>query len=574
MHRRPAATILVLALFACGAGALPARALQYPGFLNMVTDSLAVYPMPPMNEPMYMLPMLDPVFGTRITRISGPMGSSIGTLGSVWGDIVRHNYSTQAAFNSATLLLSLDNGGDGIPIVHLSAVSYQPKHGPCENYDRYDWRWHPVLAHRNEHINVNRDGTELMWFDVVECEKTRSWILPIVADRLGMSKGNPSNDGRYVVVANDSQMVVVDMDPQPPYAPYPNQRFGPIYTFEPDSLDVYAPGAGKISWAGISPSGKYIDVKYKSQNQVGWTDCDSLCDVHRIFRVNEDLSIEIQNMADTSLRCGLFVARPNGWVFPAKHTDMALDPFDDNEDVIMGGRACPGSNLGRVLKIRMRDGMVTALSNPVNEAGFSHASARNLLRPGWVYVSYSSNPAFLGRRFYGEVVAYKMDGSGEIQRFAHYRSSQSHFEAEAHPVPSPDGKRIVIASDWCIGGTVPCPDPDQVKAFVIDARPNAALDVPEEPPTGASHEIQLSPPRPNPTRDRMFVRVTLPSSRPAALEVHDVAGRRVAVHNVGVLGPGEHTLELDAERKLPTGVYVITLTDGRHLRSTKAVVIR
>jgi hypothetical protein len=56
--------------------------------------------------------------------------------------------------------------------------------------------------------------------------------------------------------------------------------------------------------------------------------------------------------------------------------------------------------------------------------------------------------------------------------------------------------------------------------------------------------------------------------------VHDVAGRRVAIHNVGVLGPGEHTLELDPTRSLAAGIYLVTLTDGRHLRSTKAVVVR
>lgn len=575
-RRHPLGLPAVLTLLACGAAAGPAMAAQYPGFLPMVTDSMAVFPTPPMPEPLYLMPMIEPTFGTTITRISGPSGTSIGSLGSVWGEIVRHNYSTQSAWNSASLLLSLDNDGPGISPVILNGQTYQPLHAPCPGYDRYDWRWHPATAHRNEHINVNRAGTELMWFDVVGCVKTRSWTLPIVADRLGMSKGNPSNDGRYVVVANDSQMVVVDMDPKPPHAPYPNQRIGPVYLFPPDSLDVAEPDSGQVSWVGISPSGKYIDVKYKSKKQVGWTHCDSLCDVHRVFRVNEDLSIEVQNMPDDALRCGSFVARPNGWIFPAKHTDMALDPFDDNEDVIMGGRACPGSYLGRVIKIRMRDGLVTPLTNPVNEPSYNHGSARNLLRPGWFYVSYSNSPNYSQSRFHGEVVALKMDGSGEVQRFAHYRSSQGFFEAEAQPVPSPDGRRVVIASDWCDGGLSPCPNPGQVHAFVIDARTNALLDVPEPPPAERRtvREIQLSPPRPNPTRDGMMVRVSLPSSRPAALEVHDVAGRRVAVHNVGVLGPGEHTLELDPTRSFPTGIYMITLTDGRHLRSTKAVVIR
>jgi hypothetical protein len=568
--------IACVALFACAAVG-PVRAVQYPGFIPMVTDSVAVFPTPPLYPPLHLLAVQEPTFGTAVMRISGDPGTDVGGLGPYWGEVVRHNYSKQAAWNSSMHLLSLDNSGTGLSPVILNGQTYQPRFAPCGGYDNYDWRWHPTTAHRNEQINVNRDGTELMWYDVSTCTKTRSWPLPIVAEYgIGSSKGNTSNDGRYVAIANDSQIVVVDMDPQPPHAPYPNLRIGPVFTIPACSLDVTAPDTSVVSWVSISPSGKYLDVKFKSVPRAGQTSCDTLCEMHRVFKVNDDLTLEIQNMEDASMRCGSFAARPNGWIFPLKHSDMALDPFDDNEDVIMGGRACPGSSIGRVVKVRMRDGLVTPLTDPVNEPSYYHGSARNLQRPGWFYVTYSGDPVFANRKFQGEVIAVKMDGSSEVQRFAHHRSSQDYYQAEAHAVPSPDGKRVLIASNWCVGTPEPCPDPDRVQAYVIDARLNALVDVPEpEPGTRvAPREIQLSPPRPNPSRDGFLVRFALPSSRPTALEVHDVTGRRVAVHNVGVLGPGEHTLELDPMRRLPTGVYLVTLTDGRHLRSTKAVVVR
>jgi hypothetical protein len=575
--RRRAAWVRGAVLMACALLAVTdeaALAVDYPGFMPMVTDPQAVYSVPPVKQPGYLEKMAEPTFGTAITRISGPAGSAINGFPALWGPIVRHNYSSQQAWNSAMLLLALDNDG-GSPNASTLIVgggNYLPRYLPCPGYDRYDWRWHPLTAHRNEQINVNEAGTELMWYDVTTCTKTRSWPLPIVPSYgIGSGEGNPSEDGRYVVVANDTQMVVVDMDPQPPYAPYPNLRIGPVFTVPPCTLDVAQPGVGKMGHVALSPSGKYIDYKYSGLLRLGQLSCDTLCDLHRIYKVEDDLSIHVQNMADNSLRCGSFAARPNGWIFPLKHADVAYDPYDNNEEVVIGGRACPGSTLGRVVKVRLRDGKVTGLSDPDNEPPYVHGSARNIDRPGWFYVTYTSDSTETGSRFFGEVVAVKTDGSGEVQRFAHYHSTQSVYLSQVQAVPSPDGRRVLINSDWCEGTPGPCPQPTQVQSYVVDARAGALLDAPATP---KPRELHLSPPSPNPSREGLILRFSLPSARPAALELFDVTGRRVSIHNVGVLGAGDHVVDLDAEHRLPTGVYLITLTDGHAARTTKAVLLR
>src|SRR2546428_397606 len=94
----------------------------------------------------------------------------------------------------------------------LDGVTYRPKYAPCPNYKLWDYRWHPSRAHAHEQINVDQSGTELMWYDVEACRKTRSWSLPVAADYgIGSGEGNPSNDGRFVLIAGTTQIYVVDM---------------------------------------------------------------------------------------------------------------------------------------------------------------------------------------------------------------------------------------------------------------------------------------------------------------------------------------------------------------------------
>ena len=565
----PHTAALLLALFAVSADGVGAA--TYTGFIPMVTDSSAVFSIPIVPQPMYAKGILEPTFGTVLTRISDDAGMPLGALGASWGAVARHTYSKVEPWNSTMTLLSLDNHGTGYTPVLLDGTTYQPVEGPCPNYDHWDSRWHPKLVHSREQINVNPAGTELMWFDVVNCVKTRSWPLPIVSDYgIGSGEGNVSNSGRFVAIANQTEMVVVDMDPPSSVAPpYPYRRIGPVYTFAACSLDVAQPSLGHVSHVSISPSGRYIDVKYGRDTDT--TACDTLCDMHRIFEVDSGLVIRPHNMADGSLRCGSFAARPNGWIFPLKHADLTFDIDDENEDILIGGRACPGSTLGHVVKVRLRDGQVTSLTNPVNEPAYSHGSARNLLRPGWFYVTYSRDPKYAGYRFYGEIVAVRTDGSGQVQRFGHYHSTASFYQAEAQGVPSPDGRRVVFGSDWADHASWPGPPPTGARDFVFDAREGATL---AAPPPERPRGLALGLLSPNPTPAGLRVRFAIPEPRPAALELYDLAGRRLCVVDAGTFGVGEHVVELDPDRRLQPGMYFVTLTDGRERLSLRAVVLQ
>jgi hypothetical protein len=227
----------------------------------------------------------------------------------------------------------------------------------------------------------------------------------------------------------------------------------------PCGLDPANPSACKIGNISISPSGKYVDVKFSSSDPVTQ-------DMHRIFEV-DPMTLELRPhlMDAAALRCDTFQSRNDGWTFPLKHADMALDPFDNNEDVIIGGRSCPGSSLGHVVMVRLRDGKVTSLTNPSNEPSFQHASARNLDRPGWVYVGFYKAD---GMKFNDEIVAVKMDGSGQLERWSHKRSASSGcYRCESHPVPSRDGKRVLFASNWSTDCGGLCGPSSDIKDYVV-----------------------------------------------------------------------------------------------------------
>jgi hypothetical protein len=568
-HRTPRRLALVhpsLITLVLLAVTTPAGASPESGSVPL-TDPEVVLSVPPLARPPFLTPVLDPAFGTMITRIAGDTGHATFPASGRWGSDARHAYSKQQPWNSDGTLMVIQNRSGGTPSrLFLDGQKYLPRVAPCPNDPLYDYRWHPSPKLANTMINVNSSGTELMWFDVVTCTKTRSWTLPIEVDYgIGSGEGNPSNDGRFVCLANDTAMFVVDMDPKPPFAPWPNQRIGPLHRLVPCDVNPEDPsGDCRVGNVSISPSGRYVDVKFAAST-------DTTQDMHRIFAVDPvTLELSPQSMDPASLRCGSFEARTDGWIYPLKHADMALDPFDGDEDVIIGGRSCPGSRLGRVVKVRLRDGRVTALTDPTNEPSFQHASARNLERPGWVYVGYYKAD---GRKYSDEIVAVKLDGSGTVERYAHKRSVSSDcYRCESHPVPSRDGQRILFASNWAEDCGAGCGSTSDIKDYVVSL-PGGPIAVESPAAVGPAVALAVSMVNPTPAVSRAAIHYTLAIDEPVRLEIHDAAGRRVETRDLGRPGTGHQQVDIERRRNLPAGVYWVRLTAGPHVATGRVVFI-
>ncbi len=91
---------------------------------------------------------------------------------------------------------------------------------------------------------------------------------------------------------------------------------------------------------------------------------------------------------------------------------------------------------------------------------------------------------------------------------------------------------------------------------------------------GARWQLSLAGARPNPAVGAIRAWFTLPGKEPAALELFDVAGRRVQRHEVGELGAGQHMVLLGQSSRIRTGMYFLRLSQGRQALRARVVMVR
>ena len=90
----------------------------------------------------------------------------------------------------------------------------------------------------------------------------------------------------------------------------------------------------------------------------------------------------------------------------------------------------------------------------------------------------------------------------------------------------------------------------------------------------AAWTLALAPPSPNPARDRLAVGFTLPSAEAARLQVLDIAGRSMAVREVGSLGAGSHVAIFPEAARWQPGVYLVRLTQRSGALTARACIVR
>ncbi len=408
--------------------------------------------------PLYNIPVTDTTFNSFLTRIGGDAGVPFGSISGSWGGYARHHYSIDQPWNadgSYFVIVSGPAGGNGGDRILLNGSSYLPaKNLETEcGWTPSDDRWHPNILHK--FIRIGVDDTTMEWLNVATCQIERTFTLPFDIDGVGIAgyAGNPDNSGRYIAVMSQdgTQASIIDMDPQPPYAPWPNYRVGPIISTTGCGL-----ASCNVSHLTISASGNYLMVKY-------------LGDHVRVLTVAADLSATPLNSLPNTGCTGV----PNGMGYATGlgHPDIGLD--GSGVEYIVGQQRswCPETVPagGSIVKVRLPDGQYSRVS-PSPEKQAHHVSMRAYLAPGVVTASYHMDGTHSVRA--DEVVTMNLDGSNMKRWIQTHTNTAEDYTSEAHAVPSPNASSIAYSSTFTQFCSPTCGVAGSPKAFVVKAIPS------------------------------------------------------------------------------------------------------
>jgi len=349
--------------------------------------------------PGYLQPVIDIVFGTPFTRVTDP-GQQILPGIHCKLEYCTHRYSSSQAWNADQSLLVITNGCSGF--CFLDGATYTPLfHRTVPN----ECEWHPV----DPALMICVSDDEVYTWNPSADVRIDVHAFPEYTHlQLGPYKGNPSRDGTKLAVRatnREGELVAFAYDISA-RRKYPDIQLNTL--------------SGSNGYCTISPSGRYI---YCANTTSDGTETAS------VFTTD---GVEVQHWTEHH--------RPG-------HGDMTIDT--DGNDVYVGiSKADPDKY--HIIKRRLDNGAVTDLA-PYGQA--QHASIRNINRPGWVFVTYTGSYPEAGGHpdqspFFQEVIALRIDGSGELRRIVQTHNVKYDYWSETHASPSPDGSQVIWSSNW------------------------------------------------------------------------------------------------------------------------------
>jgi hypothetical protein len=365
--------------------------------------------------------VIDPVFGTKITRVTGNPGNAVpGLSGRTWKTIAGPLYPKTPAWNADGSLLMVMGVDSGFLIVDGNTYKPLVFRGGVPGYSVPDFRWHPRDP---RYFIVVEEGGKVGLFNPID--NTVVWkfdpgVGVFRGASIGFAEGNVSNDGSRVAVTatrvSDGRTVVFGVDLAL------GRRISPVIAA--DEL-----GMPTFDWATISPLGDYILASSP------WTP-------------GLNRTIRLDGSCATTFSTACIVAT---W-YHMGHYDVGL---------LGDGTTQVAFNAGEPSYVRLDDPSGARVYLAASTYGnYYHSSTRNVGVPGWGFASLD----WTGGPLNGEIFAQELREGGRVRRFAYtYRSSTTDYEHQTDATPSPDGTRVFFRSDW---GNASGP----VYGFIADAR--------------------------------------------------------------------------------------------------------
>ncbi len=322
---------------------------------------------------------------------------------------------------------------------------------------------------------------------------------------VGFGEGNIDMNDKYVVLAGnpsnteDITIIVYDLQLNQVVA---TKNFVGAWGNSND----YSHMAQYLNWVSVSQSGNYVGFNWDHGNTSAanpYIDQDGIQHFGvEIFDINLNYQRRI--------------------VTYGNHGDFGFTPAGDEVYVQFWGQGA-----GSIFAYHLDNGQTDVIIDNAQITQFpSHISCRNLLRPGWAYVSTHRDNGD------GRIFAVKLDGSGVIEEFGHSFS----IGFPIRPVPNPIGDKVMFSSDFGLAS----PEHYDFEAYVI---PSASID---------SKTLRILYVYPNPAQNILYIS----SIKNTKIKIFNSVGALVFEKEITKGNTAINTA------KLPKGVYYIKTTDN------------
>lgn len=374
------------------------------------TYAVPLFDRPPLHQP-----VVDPTFGTTITRLTDAAMTEDDPQHPALG--LRHEYARYPALNADhTKLLVRVLGGAYRGFFEVRELATGALIHRLSTAGEPEGSWHPT----DPDLLFYRSGNEVGILSLRAGQSATLMSFPQYHSISTREEGRPSDDWRYFAFIgyHDSSFSSADLV---------------VADLVEKRILATLPDAGIPDWISMSPSGRYVVAMWVTGEGT------------RVYN-RDNLSVLRLAFHDYA------------------HADFALDG-EDNEVILYHGTSSRqiqelGAPSGAALAMsRLSDGKKTLLLEIPWEITPHFSGLASRTHPGWVLVSTYTSVETAPQPFSREIFWLKLDGSGAARRIAHHHSDQAFhvgpsgeeekdYFSEPQATSSWDGNIVLFSSVW------------------------------------------------------------------------------------------------------------------------------